>query len=146
MNIKLSDYHIPTASPPLLLARLASCLLHAFSVSARGISGESPRCPSVEACTATQDDRRTQLALWVGGRGTLHFAMGNERGKGVLLEGQEFPEGVWTHLAVTMEGRKVCALFVPSSIGWGDSHQYAHLAPTDTAARPLMSERLRAIL
>ncbi|CAM9379273.1 unnamed protein product, partial [Sphacelaria rigidula] len=80
---------------------------YSYSVSARGLSGESPRCPSVESCTATQDDRRTQLALWVGGRGTLHFAMGNERGKGVLLEGQEFPEGVWTHLAVTMEGRKV---------------------------------------
>lgn len=37
----------------------------------------------------------------------LHFAMGNDRGKGVLLEAGEFPEGVWTHLAVSVEGRKV---------------------------------------
>lgn len=59
------------------------------------------------AMTATKDDRRTQLALWVGGQGEIQFAMGNERGKGVILGAGQCQEGVWTHLAVTMEGRKV---------------------------------------
>lgn len=59
------------------------------------------------ATTATKADRRTQLALWVGGQGAIQFAMGNERGKGVILDAGQCPEGVWTHLAVSMEGRKV---------------------------------------
>lgn len=59
------------------------------------------------AVTATEHDRRTQLALWVGGRGEIEFAMGNERGKGVILGAGQFQEGVWTHLAVSVEGRKV---------------------------------------
>lgn len=59
------------------------------------------------ATTATKTDRRTQLALWVGGQGAIQFAMGNERGKGVILEAGRCPEGLWTHLAVSMEGRKV---------------------------------------
>lgn len=87
------------------------------SVAARGLSGESHRCPSVETCTATEDERRTQLALWVGGQGTLHFTMGNQRGKGVLLEGEGFPEGVWTHLAVSVEGREVFWLLMVCD-GW----------------------------
>lgn len=59
------------------------------------------------AATATEDDRRTQLTLWVGEDGEVKFVMGNERGKGVILGAGQFPEGVWTHLAVSMEGRKV---------------------------------------
>lgn len=62
------------------------------------------------AATATEADRRTQLALWVDGRGEIEFAMGNERGKGVILDAGQFQEGVWTHLAVSVEGRKVRAL------------------------------------
>lgn len=33
--------------------------------------------------------------------------MGNERGKGVILGAGQFQEGVWTHLGVSVEGRKV---------------------------------------
>ena len=77
------------------------------SVAARGAAGASPCCPPMVAMTATKDDRRTQLALWVGGQGEIQFAMGNERGKGVIMEAGQFQEGVWTHLAVSMEGRKV---------------------------------------
>lgn len=65
----------------------------------------------MEAATANKDDRRTQLALWVGGRGEIEFAMGNERGKGVFLNAGQFQEGAWTHLAVSMEGRKVGSIF-----------------------------------
>lgn len=82
----------------------------ARSVAARGPAGTSPCCPPVAAVTATEHDRRTQLALWVGGRGEIEFAMGNERGKGVILGAGQFEEGVWTHLAVSVEGRKVCCL------------------------------------
>ncbi|CAM9358684.1 unnamed protein product, partial [Hapterophycus canaliculatus] len=80
---------------------------YSYSVAARGPAGTSPCCPPVMAATATEADRRTQLALWVDGRGEIEFAMGNERGKGVILGAGHFQEGVWTHLAVSVEGRKV---------------------------------------
>ncbi|CAM9133388.1 unnamed protein product, partial [Laminaria digitata] len=80
---------------------------YSYSVAARGAAGASLCCPPMVAMTATKDDRRTQLALWVGGQGEIQFAMGNERGKGVILGAGQCQEGVWTHLAVTMEGRKV---------------------------------------
>ncbi|CAN0011735.1 unnamed protein product, partial [Ectocarpus sp. 12 AP-2014] len=78
-----------------------------FSVAARGAAGTSPCCAPVVAGTTTEDDTRTQLALWVGGRGEIEFSMGNERGKGVFLGAGPFREGMWTHLAVSVEGRRV---------------------------------------
>lgn len=78
-----------------------------LSIAAQGLSGTSPRCAPVPAATATENDRRTQLALWVGGRGEIQFAMGNESGKGVILRAGRFQEETWTHLAVSVEGRKV---------------------------------------
>ncbi|CAM9151445.1 unnamed protein product, partial [Scytosiphon promiscuus] len=80
---------------------------YSYSVAARGPAGTSPVCAPVMATTATEADRRTQLALWVDGRGEIEFAMGNERGKGLVLGAGQFQEGVWTHLAVSVEGRKV---------------------------------------
>ncbi|CAM9848958.1 unnamed protein product, partial [Discosporangium mesarthrocarpum] len=47
-----------------------------YSVAAHGAAGMGPKCPSVEAITATKDDRQTQLSLWVGGEGKIHFVMG----------------------------------------------------------------------
>ncbi|CAM9323533.1 unnamed protein product, partial [Ectocarpus fasciculatus] len=75
-----------------------------YSVAARGAAGTS-------LCTTAEDDSRTQLALSVGGQGEIEFSMGNERGKGVVLGAGQFQEGVWTHMAVSVEGRTV-SMFV----------------------------------
>lgn len=61
----------------------------------------------MEASTATLRDRRTQIALWVDGRGQIQLTMGSKGGRGVSLHGGNFPEGAWTHLAVCVQGRKV---------------------------------------
>lgn len=53
------------------------------------------------------DNRRTQLPLWVSEEGGIEFIMGSERDVGVIPAAGLFPEGVWTHLVVSVEGRKV---------------------------------------
>lgn len=97
-------------SSDLLHARTHTAKRISFSVAARGPSGMSPPCAGMVAKAATRDDMRAQLALWVAEEGDIEFIMGNGHGVGVILAAGLFPEGIWTHLAVSMEGRKVsCA-------------------------------------
>ncbi|CAN0355595.1 unnamed protein product [Ectocarpus sp. 6 AP-2014] len=123
-----------------------------YSVTARGAAGTSPCCAPVVEGTTTEDDTRTQLALWVGGRGEIEFSMGNERGMGVLIGAGQFREGTWMHLAVSVEGRRV-SMFVdgerrasgtfvghrlfsgsPSLSAYDHQHQHQHRRPS---AEPL---------
>lgn len=74
--------------------------------------------------------------------------MGNECGKGVLLEGEGFPEGVWTHLAVSVEGRKVfyCSWLLMAVDRWETYKLHAVVSTTKQLTHSNSSPAARSVL